>query len=290
MWFTIVVGCGIVALKRWRAGFVCVLAVCVGSWPLVRERALTTGDARIGEQVVMVGSFNMYPRNEFWDADMKTMMQLGLDVLVIQEVPTELSRGIRNRGYLEGSSMPYWVHRGWVKDEVSPGFVVSKYPLELIGPDENDALGSHQLMCIVRHPDGDFVVGLMHPWSPRSVEKWKEGNRVVRAHVEQVGRIRELTGLPMVVGADLNSTRGQYRSRRLLRSGLSPGKPLMVFDGGSFPAGRPGLMQIQLDDIWRTDDVRVVSWGMLDLTGSDHRAVIAGLSFDRESTGKFGSD
>ena len=238
----------------------------------------------------MIGSINIYPRNESWDADMSTMMQLGLDVLVVQELPIELNRSVRMRGYLEGSSMPNWVHRAWVKDEVSPGFILSKHRLELIEPDAGDAMGKRQLMCIVHHPEGAFVVGLMHPLSPRTVKKWHQGNEAVRAHAVQAGRVRELTGLPMIVGADLNSARGQYRSRALLGSVLSPSKPLMVFDGGSFPAGRPWLIQIQLDDIWKTADVGVVSWGMLDLTGSDHRAVIAGLSIDRGSAGDSGFD
>lgn len=281
----VVFGIGLLVFKRRRRGLVCLVAACVGLVPVVSGRGLGIVDAGIGEQVVRVGSLNMYPRNESWENDLATMMGLNLDVLVVQELPIEMSRRVRGllgeEGMLVGTGMPHWLHRAWVDEEVSPGFIISRYPLELIEPGDDDVFGHHQLMCVVHHPEGDFVVGLMHPWSPRTSRRWREGNAVVRGHRGQVERVLEETGLAMIVGADMNSSRAQYRSRELRGSGLRPSKPMMVFEGGSFPVGVPGIMQIQIDDLWVSDGVGVTSWGMLEVAGSDHRAVVGGFVIRR---------
>ncbi len=283
---------GVVLLiaKRWKLSLVCLVCVAIGLVPVLSNRRVSLIDAKIGDQVVSVGTLNMYPRNTSWEIDFATMLELDLDVLVIQELPIGLSRAVRgiavdgeepSPGLLEGTAMPHWVHRAWVDQEVSPGFVISRWPLELIDPEgsselDND-LGHHQLWCIVHHPEGRFIAGLMHPWSPRKATRWREGNAVVRAHRKEAERLLDVYGLPMIVGADMNSARAQYRSREMRKSGINPSKPLLSFEGGSFPSGMPGVVQIQLDDLWVSDDVGVSSWGMLDVTGSDHRAVVGGF-------------
>jgi len=277
-------------LRRWRVGVVCVIAAGVGLWPVMTGRSFGVGEAGIGVVEIRVGTFNIYPKNEVWESDMGVLLGMGLDVLVIQEPGPELSRGIRLHGYLEGSGMEHWVHRAWVKDRVSPGFIISRYELELIEVGGDELLAENRLMCVVHHPEGAFVVGLMHPLSPRTVDRWMAGNRVVRAQRRWVNDVLEETGLPMIAGLDLNAARGQYRERELRRSGLRSSKPLTAFDWGSYPASGWWLSQVQLDDLWRSEGVDVVGWEMVRLSGSDHLAVVGGFVLGGGSAEDSGSD
>ncbi len=268
-----------------RAGVVCFVSALIALWVVVDGRGVVVQEALVGQSGFLIGSYNIFPMNQEWEVDVQSLMQLDLDVLILQETPWQMNRAVVERGFLDEEPMPYWVNRQWIEGEVSWGLIFSKYPLELIEPTVGDGLGHHQLMCIVHAPDQRFLVVLMHPASPRSVERWDSGNRVVAAHLSQIERAVDSFGLPVIVGADLNSAPAQHRSRMMRDFGLRAGKPLFPVEFGSFPVGWPGIARIQLDDIWRGSGVGVVEWGMLELSGSDHMAVIGRFVFDEASDG-----
>lgn len=264
----------VLVMRRWTAAVVCVIGIVVGLMPLASGRAIAVGSEGVGDAVVMVGTLNIYPKNEAWREDLEVLMALGLDVVVIQEISPEMNRMVSKYGYLDEREMRHWVKRRWRDGEVSPGLIVSRWPLELIEPAADDLMGAHQLMCVVKHPDGEFVAGLVHPFSPRTVERWEAGNLAAEANALQAERAMEMTGLQMIVGADLNSSYGQVRGRALKGAGLSPSKPMVPIRWGSFPADAFGPMRVQLDDLWISEGIKTVSWSMTGIGGSDHEAVI----------------
>ena len=275
-----VVGLVLFGLKRWGAGLVCALGVGIGVWPLVAGRPMVVERGEIGDVVVTVGSLNMYPRNKSWRDDLDVLMRLGLDVVVIQEIPTEMNRVVSTEGYLDDTAMPYWVKRRWRRERVSPGLIVSRYPIELIETAADDVMAEHQLMCVVDHPDKRFVVGLMHPLSPRSRDRWEAGNLAVESHCGQIARAMEMTGLPVILGVDLNAGAAQVRGRSMRSAGLHASKPIWPIRSGSFPADKGSVVRLQLDDVWRSEGVGVESWEMVDGGGSDHRGVVVRLILD----------
>ena len=267
-----------VVLRRWKfvacVGFLCVLA----GYPLAQGRALLRPEFETNPPVtdaIRVVSININPRNERLDEDLERVMGLDADVVVLIEVPPELSRAINRRGLLEGSAYPYWAHRAWVDEETSPGYILSRWPLEVLDSNEVGADGQHVLHTRIDAPAGSFVVGLLHPLSPRTEQRWRAGNAVITQQARAAARRAELSGLPMILGADLNAGPAQHRARVLRGSGLRQSKPLLRL-GGSYPSGvgLPRALMVQIDDVWWTGDLRVLAWSMLDIRGSDHRAVV----------------
>jgi len=217
---------------------------------------------------------NINPKSTFWDEDLDALLNLDADVIVLIEVPPELNRRIRRFGRLDGTRYPHWVHREWVDQETSPGFILSRWPIERedTGPDPH--IAQHVLYARVQTPTEEVMVGLVHPLSPRSSDRWRQGNAAVELQAIAIEQTLERSGLPLLMGADLNATPAQWRARMLRSSGARMSKPLIRF-GGSFPVGRgvPEVFKIQLDDVWYAGAVQPIAWEMIDLRGSDHRAV-----------------
>jgi endonuclease/exonuclease/phosphatase (EEP) superfamily protein YafD len=150
-----------------------------------------------------------------------------------------------------------------------------------------------------------FAVILLHPPSPRSVERWLAGNEVVEAAVEMASAARQ-AGLPVILLADLNSTPTGWRSRRLTQAGFRRCKPLtsalgtwpthaaLNTDGSGLPnQSPPGAstsafqpdpddralvgrwpLSIAIDDAWVSDEWRVTGWSRGPSRGSDHWSVV----------------
>ncbi len=265
------------AIRRWRWTALMMLMLVLALWPVVRGRTVSMPRIDFANKdtgVIRVITCNINPRNEGWEEDLDALMGLDADAIVLIEVPVQLSLGTRRRGWLDGTTYPQWLHRSWVDEQTSPGFILSRWPMEQFdsGPDAHSI--QHVLHARVRTPAGDVVVGLLHPLSPRSNARWRQGNAAVETQTAAAARTLADTGLPLVIGADLNSTPAQWRARRLYKSGLRMSKPLLRV-GGSFPAGRgvPEVMMIQLDDVWHAGAIRPIAWATIDLRGSDHRAV-----------------
>jgi len=197
-------------------------------------------------------------------------------VLVIPEVPTNMNRAIRWHGYLDGTVYEHWRYRS-----DTPGYVLSKHPITRIDPGapeirfNPDEHGETDLTCIVHHPDGDFAVMLVHPLSPRSAARWREGTKRLEHRLEAIDTLRSQTGMPVVLGADLNASYAQHRARLVRDAGFMPAKPVWPIRAGTFPSSAPWALRVALDDVWISPGVRASSWSTLPTVGSDHAGVIA---------------
>lgn len=271
------------ALRRWRfAACVLVLLGCA-LYPLLSGRTLMLPKPEItrDNRSIRIVSANINPENESWDDALTRLLEIDADVIVLIEVHPELNRSIKNRGRLDGTDFPYWTQRYWVECQTSACFVISRWPIERLDTGDDPIVSQNALHVLVDGPQGAFVVGLLHPLSPRGNGRWTLGNAVIEMQADAIEDTIKRTKLPMLIGADLNSAPAQYRSRVLREHGLRQSKPLLRM-GGSFPinAGIPGPLRVQIDDVWYAPGVRPVAWESIEIIGSDHDGVFAEFMLD----------
>ncbi|HVU62835.1 MAG TPA: endonuclease/exonuclease/phosphatase family protein [Phycisphaerales bacterium] len=178
-----------------------------------------------------------------------------------------------------------------VTTEVTPGFVVSRWPLTRVDCSFVGPVSNRFIAAIVERPAGRFGLIAVHPRSPRWRERWEEGNEVAEALVMVALDLRG-QGLPVVVLTDMNATPTGWRSRHVCaEANLLRAKPLLVCDGTypdvvpwnlrtrektSIPARWP--LSIAIDDALISPEIDVTGWrvgGFPASTGlrSEHRPV-----------------
>lgn len=284
VWWCVFVLIVAVVFRRWRAAFAMPFLITLAAFPLVQSRTVLVPEVDFGsksDDVVRFVSCNINPKSELWEHAAGDLLDLDADVVILLEVPPNLSRAIRRQGWIGNDAYTHWAHRYWVDQETSPGYVLSKWPIEQLdlGLDEN----SRQQILHVRvdHPDGAFIAGLIHPFSPRDRDRWAYGNDVTRLQARSAERTHHDTGLPMLFGVDLNAGIAQDRARVLRSAGLRPSKPLTRI-GGTYPSNTsvPRVFTFQLDDVWVMGEVIIDAWSSIEVLGSDHRAVVVDVRFD----------
>ncbi|MGV6815337.1 MAG: hypothetical protein ACWA5W_10080, partial [Phycisphaerales bacterium] len=228
-------------------------------------------------------SCNINPRNERWREDLDRLMGLGADVIVLLEVPPELSRGIRKYGLLEGGAYPYWAHRAWVDHETSPCFLLSRSPIDRLTVSSDQQARQNQLFTSLSFNGQTLIAGLAHPMSPRSEDRWRAGNRAIELQGDGVRQLLADGYSRILLSTDLNAGPAQYRARVLGKSGLSKSKPLMEV-GGTFPSNSqtPRVLMVQLDDVWSAGSIVPIAWSSIEMRGSDHLAVVVDFELTDE--------
>lgn len=261
-------------------GLIC---VCIAMYPVVTYRIMMLPDVDVegkAESTIRVITSNIHPVNVHWQEDLAMLFSMDADVVVLNEVSPELSRAIRLEGYLDSTDYSNWEHRYWVKNETSPGIIISRWPIRQIKNTDTIAFGQNHLYTRIIHPTGEIIVALAHPLSPRSRDRWAEGNHVIESQALRIRELIEQTNelMPMVIGADLNAGPAQVRARTMRRAGMRMSKP-MIRTGGSFPANSqvPSWFRVQLDDVWTRGSIKPIAWSSFELVGSDHRAVMVDL-------------
>ncbi len=280
-----VVSCAVCVLLRRRAEAALAAVACVVAvWPLIAGRSpmlpRTDLEAPPTAGAVRVVSLNIDPRNADWQADLERVWSWQPDVVVLIESSPEMWRAIVRNGLLDGTPWPYHERRAWVGDLTSPCFVLSRWPMQRVDPGPGPEAERDVLMARVDRPDGAFVVSAVHPHSPRSLERWARGNTQMRTTARSYALARADEPEPMVVAADLNSGPAGWRASVMRAAGLSMSKPLLG-GWGSFPAGMPGPLRVQLDDVWVSGGARPIAWSSVGGLGGDHRAVVVDLVFER---------
>ncbi len=284
-WVALALGSLILAGMRWIAGSVCVVLALVSLYPVFVGRVWLLPSIDLKHKpdgVIRVVSSNINPVKTDWEHDIEHLFSLNADILVLIESTWGLLQSIKNQDMLESSPFSFWTYRRWVDEETSRVIILSRWPLEAISSDDPE-YAQHHLHTQVQSPSGSFVIGVMHPMSPRTAYRWVKGNRVSESHTREIRRIRKELGLPILIGADLNAGPAQQRARLLRRTGLQMSKPVLRF-GGSFPtdSSLPATLRIQLDDIWSLGDITPIAWGMTKVPGSDHMAVITEFRLNNE--------
>ena len=277
-WIALIFMVLVLMSRRWIAGVVCLALVCVSFSPVLVSREWTLARVNLREKpdgAIRIVSCNMNPENESWEKDLSLLLSLDADVVVLIEVHPELSRSIRNRQHLDSSPYARWAHRAWVKEETTPCFILSQWPMNTIGTTQDPEFAQDLLYTRIYHPNGEFVVGLAHPYSPRTQQHWTRGNQVVQAHGDAIAQLQSNLLIPIILCTDLNAGPAQQRAKTLRAAGLRMSKPVL-YGGGSYPANSsiPEPLQIQLDDVWATASISPIAWTMLELSGSDHKAVV----------------
>lgn len=130
----------------------------------------------------------------------------------------------------------------------------------------------------IHSPHGPIAVVVAHPQSPRTLSRWREGNRRTREAAELASRLQAGSDATLIA-ADFNSPPTGWRSRLLGRAGFRRAKPLWP-PAGSYPAWAPETMALAIDGVAVGRRFSVSSWRALKAPGTDHRAVLVDLAMD----------
>ncbi|MER6579814.1 endonuclease/exonuclease/phosphatase family protein [Nonomuraea sp. NPDC001023] len=258
---------GVAALVRSRAAVAVMLAVCACLAWLVLPRALAGGtDAAAGRPLrVLTANLNGGRGDARTIVDL--VRTLNVDVLSLQEL-TWAERDRLAAAGLE-TLLPYQVTRPETWGPVGSG-VYARHPLRertgLFQP-----VGHHMPVVEAALPGGAVEVVVVHPVAPvpSTVPEWEAG----------VGTLPPApsTGAPRILAGDFNATLDHAVFRRLLGTGYTDaaaatGKGLVP----TWPMRRiPPLVAI--DHVLTDGRARAVDVRVLDLPGSDHRALFADL-------------
>ena len=264
--------------RRWLAAAFGIVLVCVSFWPMVVGRVWSLPKVDIAAKqsgVIRVVTCNINPVNTRWAEAVDQLFSLDADFVVILESPWNIQYTINHEHLLDDTSYRYWVRRDWAESEISRGFVLSRWPIKSYSMSQDPDLNRHMTYALAEHPSGQVLVGLIHPRSPRTSRRWTNGNQSIDQQTKAITDAYQREQLPILIGADLNAGPSQMKSRLMRQSGLRMSKPLIRM-GGSFPSDQrvPEILQIQLDDVWTMGDIEPVAWSMIDIAGSDHRAVV----------------
>lgn len=293
-----------VALTRRRGPTLVVIAACVfQAVPLVRHRAAywprsIALEAPPGPGVVRLLHYNdssLSKKEAVYDLIRRTKA----DIVSILCPPVSMQSDVIYQHGLEdqyaGKLTRRWqVAPDGVNTEVSAGFVVSRWPLSPIDCSFVGTKASRFMAGVVERPTaegGRFVFIAVHPRSPRTPERWIEGNQTVHALALLSATMQE-RGLPVVVLTDLNATPSGWRSRAACGGGnLLRAKPLLVLDG-TYPDVVPLNIRtrkstgvraawpasIAIDDALVSPGVEVDGWAVLPRLQSEHRPVVVDLA------------
>lgn len=290
----------VLALRR-RGPVLVVLGSCLLHLPpLLLDRAAylpkalsAPGESR-PPSVVRCLHYNDSNRSEP-DTIRALMDRSNADVMHILSPPVRLQTPVIEHDALR-TVFPGRLLRPWrprpagPETEITPAFVVSRWPITQIPADPKEPMSDRLLVGIVERPGGRFGVLAMHPISPRTSARWEEGNAVVVAAIRSARALRA-QGLPVVVLGDLNSTPSGYRSRLLCSAAdLRRAKPLLVADG-THPDQVPTSLRtratstirahwplrIAIDDAAVSPEIRVVGWEVLPEPSPEHSPIIVEL-------------
>ncbi len=224
-----------------------------------------------GGSAIRVLALNGGPENEHPDELLKLLTFVKAEVVALVEPNPGLVRGIRRHGALD-ASFPHDAASGPVSHVTSWRLVLSEFPV--LDADEHRS-ASDLLSVIVRHASGDFGMVVVHPSSPRTPSRWREGNELIARAIVEAQRL-ESEGYPTLIIGDLNSTPTGHRSRMLARAGYTRCKPLRA-PTGTFPAWSVWPAMAAIDDACASPGWRVRSWRTIRGAGSDHRGVLIEL-------------
>ena len=291
-------------LRRPRALVFALLACAIQLTPLLEHRAAFL--PRAPGPVSAPGAVRFLHYNDSCLSDKVDVYALmersGADVLSILCPPVQMQFDVIYGHGLE-DKYPGKLLREWkpapdkVSTEISAGFVVSRWPLTRVDCTFVGPMADRFIAGVVERPGGRFAIVAVHPRSPRSVQRWHEGNATVEALVTLCAKLRG-DGLAVVVLADLNSTPTGWRSRVACDGGwLRRAKPLLMANG-TYPdvvpwnirtkqssgVGAVWPASIAIDDALVGPGIEVVGWETLARLQSEHRPVIVDLRIPSRGT------
>ena len=255
-------------LRNWAAATVAALAL---AWLAagIAPRAIGSDEqARPGDLQLDVLSTNIHHGTADPAAVVGLVDRHGVDVLAIEELTPSFARELRAAGI--SSRLPHAVlsiHRG-----ASGGGLYSRFPLRRRpGPPTVDFRMPRALVTLPGGRSVRFVAVHPYPPNPHSTDSWSAGLHTLPEP--------EPGSPPWILPGDFNATLDHAELRRILDlgyrdagdvtgQGLTPTWPEM---------GRT-LPPITIDHILAQRGIRILSYSVDDIPGSDHRAVYARLA------------
>ena len=252
-------------------------------------RAGRAGAPPDGARVVRVMTMNAYAWNRDPSGLMALLENTGADVVTIFEPPLEMLQGLRTSELLK-SKFP---HRHLPEHaEAGSRVMLSRWPAERlrrreVDPGAAEPAGDwryHGRSWRIEAPS-PFVLSMMHPESPRTRVRWRQGNEDVALLKYAFDSIIVPQGLPVVVAGDFNSTPTGWRSRELTRlTGLRRSKAWWT-PAGTWPAWSFWPARVAIDDVMVSPGVGVIDWrpeaqppsGRRGVRNSDHVPVMVEL-------------
>ena len=273
----LVIGLWRLLRRRWGQAAVALGACALALAPLPHGRAERAGPSE-GPTLVLL-TWNSHVDNARPEESLRTILESGADVITLYESSDELLELMRASVALHEA---YPDARIPVRAGAGFRVLLSAWPARRVPrPREEVAAGdpAHGATWRIAHPDGpEFLVSMIHPASPRTPQRWRDGDDDIRRLLDAAhGRLGALD-LPTIYVGDLNTTPTGARSRRMTReAGLLRAKPMLA-PVGTWPAWAPWPARVAIDDAMLTPEIRVVSWEALPASGSDHLPVRMTLS------------
>ncbi|AQZ70590.1 hypothetical protein BKM31_22995 [[Actinomadura] parvosata subsp. kistnae] len=260
---------GIAALARSRAAVAIMLAVCACLAWCVLPRALGSGDASAGGRPLRVLTANLNGGRGDASVIVGLARRLNVDVLSIQELTYSAEDRLAATGL--ATLLPYHVGKADFRGPEGSG-VYSRYPMTertgLFQP-----VGHHMPVVEVALPGGSAVEAVVvHPVAPvpSTVPEWEAGVASLPP--------APTSGAPRILAGDFNATLDHAVFRRLLDTGYtdaaaSTGQGLTP----TWPHGRSLPPLVAIDHVLTDGRGSAVGVQVLDVPGSDHRALFADL-------------
>ncbi|MET0896524.1 MAG: endonuclease/exonuclease/phosphatase family protein [Mycobacterium sp.] len=263
----------LVSSRRRYLAAVAVAVLAVGVWtqvPLYRA-ASAVPPAEEGIHVRVLQA-NIYLGQADTAALVHTVRDRDIDLLTVSELTDSAAAGLAAAG-LSGE-LPY----SFLRPTGGGGGtgIYSRYPLR------GEALPGfvlHNLRATVDIPGaGPTAVYALHPLPPypEPAYRW----------MAELGKLRGILGterLPLIVGADFNSTYDHREYRRILDGAGSPIRDAAEYVGtgivATYPADRWYPAVLAIDRIL-TRGGTPISFSRTDIPGSDHHGVIGEIRLD----------
>ncbi|KOU34203.1 endonuclease/exonuclease/phosphatase family protein [Streptomyces sp. WM6378] len=263
-------GLALAALGRWRTGMVWGVAVlAVTGWYTQPYGADTTTP-----KGPILAEFKVLTSNtEFgWATDdlIATALREKPDLVFVEECSFRCSDALARD--LPKADYPY---RDVVREDGSAGSaILSRFPLKPAEPIESVMTMPGAVVTIGGR---DVRLQLAHPSPPLPGDdgKWRQ----------ELGRIREFAksakGQPVILAGDFNATQDHALFRSVLDEGALHDSARLTGQSHtwSWPADRTTPLRTQIDHVLVNGDAfKATSARFLKLRGTDHRALLVGLS------------
>ncbi len=273
---TICVGIAVLILLVSRAWVSAVVAVVVLAVGIAAQVPLYRGVAeRESPSDITVMQANIYLGQADPDAIVSQIRDSGIDVLTVAELTESAMSRLRAAGL--DRELPY----SYTEPREGGGGtgIYSRYPLS--EQQELRRFSLHNLRAVVDVPGaGRHAVFALHPIPPYPEPSWKWAGEL-----SKLGDILTAERLPLIVGADFNSTYDHRQFRELLAGARLDGTSgsAQLVDAAehlgagivpTYPANRWYPPFLALDRVLARGCVPT-SFRRVDLPGSDHDGVIA---------------
>ncbi|MFT4593536.1 MAG: endonuclease/exonuclease/phosphatase (EEP) superfamily protein YafD [Phycisphaerales bacterium] len=257
-------------LCRRRWSFLAVSLFCT-ILPAMKVLPWYFGDVLDSTPQIRILSSNVKATNTDTPAILKMIDDVHADIVVLLEATELHSYELEDLKYDYPFVYSAELHGG-------SGFLLySKFLLTNVAFPDTGVGGMVSAFATVRSPFGDFDILAIHPIRPGL----RHGSRLRDIAIKNITAHLKIASETTVVIGDLNTTMwtGSY-NRFVQENGLHnlrEGRGVMP-SWGMQNLGR--FVSIPIDHCFVRGDIRGASFELLSLDGSDHEAIVAGLTFE----------